>query len=176
MTAEDEAAAKAEPKATNSDPGQGKKLSGAELKAQKKAEKAAARALKKGASDARETSTETPTSTAPAKQNSQKARPNAPPREASDSRHHKAHQGTTSKQPSVTETARPYDSRGDPTVSVFAHLREKPKRLTLAAASKDVHPAIQALGLQYSMYEICGSTARGIAMLLALKQVDLTQD
>jgi translation initiation factor eIF-2B subunit delta len=41
----------------------------------------------------------------------------------------------------------------------------------MIGASKDVHPAILALGLQYSSYAICGSTARMVAMLLAFKAV-----
>jgi translation initiation factor eIF-2B subunit delta len=53
----------------------------------------------------------------------------------------------------------------------FGHLYNHPKQQSINGASKDVHPAILALGLQYSSYAICGSTARMVAMLLAFKAV-----
>jgi translation initiation factor eIF-2B subunit delta len=53
----------------------------------------------------------------------------------------------------------------------FGHLYSQPKQQSMSGASKDVHPAILALGLQYSSYAICGSTARMVAMLLAFKAV-----
>lgn len=53
----------------------------------------------------------------------------------------------------------------------FGHLYSQPKQQSMKGASKDVHPAILALGLQYSSYAICGSTARMVAMLLAFKAV-----
>lgn len=54
-------------------------------------------------------------------------------------------------------------------VELFSHLYTHPRRQTLEGAPKDIHPAILALGLQFSSYEICGSTARCVAMLLAFK-------
>jgi len=59
-------------------------------------------------------------------------------------------------------------------VSFFAHIYGQPRRQTLEGSAKDVHPAIQALGLQLSNYTICGSHARCVAMLLALKSVSLS--
>ncbi|KAH7083647.1 hypothetical protein FB567DRAFT_446909 [Paraphoma chrysanthemicola] len=53
----------------------------------------------------------------------------------------------------------------------FGHLYSQPKQQSMSGASKDVHPAILALGLQYSSYAICGSTARMVAMMLAFKAV-----
>jgi len=53
----------------------------------------------------------------------------------------------------------------------FGHLYSQPKQQSMIGASKDIHPAILALGLQYSSYAICGSTARMVAMLLAFKAV-----
>lgn len=53
----------------------------------------------------------------------------------------------------------------------FGHLYSHPKQQSMSGASKDVHPAILTLGLQYSSYQICGSTARMVAMLLAFKAV-----
>ncbi|EFQ94592.1 hypothetical protein PTT_07674 [Pyrenophora teres f. teres 0-1] len=53
----------------------------------------------------------------------------------------------------------------------FGHLYSQPKQQSLVGASKDVHPAVLALGLQYSSYAICGSTARMVSMLLVFKTV-----
>jgi len=53
----------------------------------------------------------------------------------------------------------------------FHHLYSQPRQHSVAGASKEVHPAVLALGLQYSSYVICGSTARMVAMLLAFKAV-----
>ncbi|MCJ1275056.1 hypothetical protein MMC21_002856 [Puttea exsequens] len=56
-------------------------------------------------------------------------------------------------------------------VALFDHLYGSPRRTTIAGASRDVHPAVLALGLQMRSYEICGSSARCVAMLLAFKRV-----
>jgi translation initiation factor eIF-2B subunit delta len=53
----------------------------------------------------------------------------------------------------------------------FGHLYNNPRQHSVVGASKEIHPAIQALGLQMSSYVICGSTARMVAMLLAFKAV-----
>jgi translation initiation factor eIF-2B subunit delta len=53
----------------------------------------------------------------------------------------------------------------------FGHLYSQPRQQSVVGATKEVHPAILALGLQYSSYTICGSTARMVAMLLAFKAV-----
>ena len=55
-------------------------------------------------------------------------------------------------------------------VELFSHLYTQPRRQTIEGVSKDVHPAVLALGLQMSSYEICGSSARCVAMLLAFKE------
>jgi translation initiation factor eIF-2B subunit delta len=55
-------------------------------------------------------------------------------------------------------------------VELFSHLYAQPRRHNAEGVSKDVHPAVLALGFQYSSYEICGSSARCIAMLLAFKE------
>jgi translation initiation factor eIF-2B subunit delta len=55
-------------------------------------------------------------------------------------------------------------------VPLFGHLAQN-RRIGIAGASKDVHPAVLTLGLQMSRYEICGSTARVLAMMLAFKAV-----
>lgn len=60
----------------------------------------------------------------------------------------------------------------DKTVEFFRHLY-KTRTTTIAGVSKDVHPAILALGLQMGNYTICGSTARLVATLQAFKRVSL---
>lgn len=61
----------------------------------------------------------------------------------------------------------------DKTVEFFRHLY-KPRTTTIAGASKEVHPAVLALGLQMSNYTICGSCARLVATLQAFKRVSKT--
>ena len=56
-------------------------------------------------------------------------------------------------------------------VALFDHLYGSPRRSTVAGASRDVHPAVLALGLQMRNYVICGSSARCVATLLAFKRV-----
>ncbi|CAK3858941.1 translation initiation factor eif-2b delta subunit like [Lecanosticta acicola] len=55
-------------------------------------------------------------------------------------------------------------------VELFSHLYTQPRRHNVEGVSKDVHPAVLALGFQLSSYEICGSSARCVAMLLAFKE------
>ena len=61
----------------------------------------------------------------------------------------------------------------DKTVEFFRHLY-KQRTSTIAGASKEVHPAVLALGLQMSNYTICGSCARLVATLQAFKRVSPT--
>ena len=58
-------------------------------------------------------------------------------------------------------------------VALFGHLYGHARRTTIAGASKDVHPAVLALGLQMSNYVICGSNARCLATLLVFKRVSV---
>lgn len=55
-------------------------------------------------------------------------------------------------------------------VELFSHLYSQPRRHTIEGVSKDIHPAVLALGFQFSSYEICGSSARCVAMLEAFKE------
>lgn len=55
-------------------------------------------------------------------------------------------------------------------VELFSHLYNQPRRHNIDGASKDVHPAVVALGFQISSYEIAGSTARCVGMLNAFKE------
>ena len=59
----------------------------------------------------------------------------------------------------------------DKRVALFEHLYGHPRRHTLAGASKDIHPSVLTLGLQFSSYKILGSNARCAATLLALQEV-----
>ncbi|KAF2851508.1 nagb/rpia/CoA transferase-like protein [Plenodomus tracheiphilus IPT5] len=143
-----------------------KKLSPAELKKLAKAEKQAKRAQAKAAAGV---------------PNQQQG----PPREGQK-------QQKDSKQGSKDDKSRPLPIRRRPSQSnvpavkepekrakkepkqtglFFGHLYSQPKQQSLVGASKDVHPAVLALGLQYSSYAICGSTARMVAMLLVFKTV-----
>jgi hypothetical protein len=56
-------------------------------------------------------------------------------------------------------------------VSLFRHLDGNARRTSISGAASSVHPAVLTLGLQMSSYEICGSTARCVATLLAFKRV-----
>ena len=72
-----------------------------------------------------------------------------------------AHATTVSEEP----------RRENKNVALFDHLYGSPRRTTMAGASKDVHPAVLALGLQMRNYVICGSSARCVATMLAFKRV-----
>lgn len=54
--------------------------------------------------------------------------------------------------------------------SLFGHLEKSGRNLS-TVASKDVHPAVVMLGMQYANYKIIGSTQRCRSMLLAFKKV-----
>lgn len=73
--------------------------------------------------------------------------------------------------PVVKEPERKIKKEPKQTGLFFGHLYSQSKQQSLVGASKDVHPAVLALGLQYSSYTICGSTARMVAMLLVFKTV-----
>ncbi|KAG4300711.1 hypothetical protein PCK1_003140, partial [Pneumocystis canis] len=55
-------------------------------------------------------------------------------------------------------------------VFLFKHL-DGNRKINTQGTSKDIHPVILALGLQYSEFKICGSNARCIFMLNSFKQV-----
>ncbi|KAI1906120.1 hypothetical protein LOZ39_006548 [Ophidiomyces ophidiicola] len=57
------------------------------------------------------------------------------------------------------------------TVAVFGHLPWHSRRAGIAGVGKEIHPAVVALGMQLRDYVICGSSARCVATLLALKRV-----
>jgi translation initiation factor eIF-2B subunit delta len=134
------------------------KLSGAELKKQKQAEKAARRAQ--------------------AVQGKQSA-PSAPPPAQKSEQKQQKRRGSVSgsrdlpvRQPESNAAPKEPPAE-DKTVEFFRHL-SKPHRKTITGTPKDIHPAVQILGMQFSTYEICGSTARLLATLEVFKEVCLS--
>ncbi|KAJ5121448.1 uncharacterized protein N7515_009409 [Penicillium bovifimosum] len=61
--------------------------------------------------------------------------------------------------------------RDDKKVAIFGHLYGQQRRSTVAGVTKEVHPAILALGMQLIDYTVCGSSARCVATLVAFKRV-----
>ena len=74
------------------------------------------------------------------------------------------------RRPSQTSGQRPVPKKENKQVELFSHLYTQPRRHTIEGVSKDVHRTVLALGFQMSSYEICGSSARCVAMLLAFKE------
>lgn len=148
-----------------------KKLSGAELKKLKQQEKAAKRAAQKGTQGPERTSEPEQQPKEQHKQpqkhqqaSSKATQEKAPPVSKSQQ------QAAKPRRASETRSQAPAVQPPTPQVRLFSHLYGQPRRHGIAA-SKDVHPAVLALGLQMSSYEICGSNARCVAMLLAFKSV-----
>ena len=77
-----------------------------------------------------------------------------------------SHSGQGSAQRPAARSAQKMDPNQ---VELFSHLYT-PRRHNIEGASKDVHSAVLALGFQMSSYEICGSSARCVAMLLVFKE------
>lgn len=145
------------------------KLSGAELKAQKKAEKAARRQQEKSVPI-------TSTSGSGGKSLVPNAQTQRGKGEPSGGQHKRTGsiavdvRNPPSKGLQAT-TYQPEEPRKeDKTVELFRHLY-KARASTISGASKEVHPAVLALGQQMSSYTICGSNARLVATLQAFKRV-----
>jgi len=151
-----------------------KKVSGGDLKKQKQAEKAAKRAAAKSTPQTVPSSSQQQAPKQPSKQKAPQSpsTPNASaPRAAPATPSHQANQrnrrASTSKEKAPPTTEKKLKKE----VALFGHLYGAPRRFGLDLTAKDVHPAVLALGLQISAYEICGSNARTVAMLLAFKNV-----
>lgn len=155
------------PAVTNGDAAlEPKKPTAAELKKQKQLEKQAKRAQAKAAAGAQ------PNQPGPSRdsQKSQKDSRQAPKDDKSRPLAVRR-RPSQSHVPVVKEPERKPKKEAKQTGLFFGHLYSQPKQQSLVGASKDVHPAVLALGLQYSSYNICGSTARMVAMLLVFKTV-----
>ena len=153
------------------------KLTGAELKKKAKAEKAARRAQEKQAKpQAILPDLKTPKKVETLEEVGRRGSAGAPPGTPIIKSSHKP-TGSTQKSmplrpaPPPTTTGTVQAKKDNKNVALFGHLYGQPRRTTIAAAGKDVHPAILALGLQMSNYVICGSNARCVATLLAFKRV-----
>jgi translation initiation factor eIF-2B subunit delta len=142
-----------------------KKITPAELKKQKAAEKQARRAQAKSGS--------APSQSGPPAKEVQKQQKDAKQASKEDKTRpiplrRRASQSNTPALPQPKKEAKK-DVRQ--LGLFFGHLYSQPRQHSMVGAFKDVHPAVLALGLQYSSYIVCGSTARMVAMLLAFKAV-----
>ncbi|MCJ1474791.1 hypothetical protein MMC13_003451 [Lambiella insularis] len=155
----------------------GDKISGAEAKKRKKEEKIAKRAEEKQVKpQAVLPDLKAPRKVEPPAEVGRRGSAGSGPGTPVAKAHHKP---TGSIQKSIPlraaqpQTAAPVfqPKKDNKNVALFGHLYSQPRRTTVAAAGKDVHPAILALGLQMSNYVICGSNARCVATLLAFKRV-----
>lgn len=154
--------------AQNANLAEGAKLSAAELKKKKQAEKQARRAQAKSSIPP------------PNQQKGPASKEGKPPK---DQKQQNAKQQQlpirSARRPSQSNIATLKDqkkeAKKDPKPQhsglFFGHLYNQPRQQSIPGATKEVHPAVLALGLQYSSYSICGSTARMTSMLLAFKAV-----
>ncbi|KAL9056017.1 MAG: hypothetical protein Q9162_003196 [Coniocarpon cinnabarinum] len=151
-----------------------KELTGAQRKAAAKLEKAARRAAQKedGPSSAQGTATNADGQTGKPEQRRQSQQSNT-------SKSTPQQLPTRARRPSITQASKPpskpkaqkakqlpflahlYNSRRRPAVSQLLH----------PPAHKDVHPSVQTLALHLESYKLCGSQARTVGLLLALKAV-----
>lgn len=163
-------------------PPEEKKLSGKELKAQKQAEKAARRAEKQTIPPPAAAGSSAP---APGQKGSQKQSSKGAPTSGKAPagmgpnqtatlavRNRRGSTSAPAVKPVVAAPPKPKAKQ----VGLFGHLYGHPRRYGTEGASKDVHPSVLALGLQMSNYEVCGSTARCVAMLLVFKSVGQLMD
>jgi translation initiation factor eIF-2B subunit delta len=151
-------------------PADGKALSGAELKKQAKAEKAARRA------QALQEKQGGPPVLGPGSQPSQGQKSDG---QKGGKTQHKRTGSTVAEMRNMPARwlqrvvpAPQEPKKEDKTVEFFRHLY-KTRTTSIAGASKDIHPAVLALGLQMCNYTICGSCARLVATLQAFKRVSL---
>lgn len=146
------------------------KLSGAELKKKAKEEKAARRAQALAEKQSGGPAQSPVTTTGPGqKPNAQQGQKGAQQQKRRGSTAGEAKiLALRSGQKSAPVVEVPKEE--DKTVEFFRHLY-KTRTTSIAGASKEVHPAVLALGLQMSNYTICGSCARLVATLQAFKKV-----
>lgn len=145
--------------------GAAKKLSGAELKKLKQQEKQAKRAQAKAAGPPG-------TQQSGSQKENQKQKEQKQSQKKDESRPMPIRRRPSQSNAAPQQQAKKESKRDQKQLGLFfGHLYSQPRQHSMVGASKDVHPAVLALGLQYSSYVICGSTARMVAMLLAFKAV-----
>jgi translation initiation factor eIF-2B subunit delta len=151
-----------------------KKLSGAELKKLKQAEKQAKRAAKKvestAVTDPQPSHTRAASSSGPQVKIPKQPAPAAAQRPGKTTQAAPSSSGSKPGGKSSKEVKETTVSGWPRDVAMFRHLSIQ-RRTAIEGATKDVHPAVLAFGLQLSSYEICGSTARCLAMLQAFNAV-----
>jgi translation initiation factor eIF-2B subunit delta len=152
------------------------KLSGAELKKLKAAEKAARR--KEKISERLEPVHGGPMQIQTQTQTLQpKRRPSVGKKDNAPLVQHKRTGSSSAKAPPPKGTAAGLalepekKPKEDKRVGFFSHLYPKDRRTSIAGASKEIHPAVLALGLQLRDHVICGGNARCVATLLVFKKV-----
>jgi translation initiation factor eIF-2B subunit delta len=162
-----------------SSPGE-QKLSGAELKKQKAAEKAARRKEKVAErvepAQVMQTQAQTQTHNQPQTPQLQR-RQSIGKKENAPVTQHKRTGSSSGKAlplrgPAAVVAPEPDKKlKDEKRVAFFSHLYPKEKRTGVAGASKEIHPAVLALGLQLRDHIICGGNARCVATLLVFKKV-----
>ncbi|KAK6348889.1 hypothetical protein TWF730_009654 [Orbilia blumenaviensis] len=156
--------------------GEAKKPTAKELKEAKKAEKQARRAAEKasrgevpdagaggGSSSGAGPSKPAQSSTAPAN-----ASGGSRPAQQQQQQSQRARQQTA---PSIDGDAKTVAELIEKRIPFFDHLRENKPSFDLASIHRDVHPSVLRLSMKFRNFEIIGSTARCLYMLLAFKEV-----
>ncbi|EER25068.1 Initiation factor 2 subunit family protein [Coccidioides posadasii C735 delta SOWgp] len=154
------------------------KLSNAELKKRAKAEKAARRAKEKQ---------EREQQAGPAAQSQAGQQPGGPKKGDNKQSQKKGEGQKAQKQgagpavvaqrrgsvhvPAAEAKKKKKKAENENIVAVFGHLPWHSRRAGIAGVGKEIHPAVVALGMQLRDYVICGSSARCVATLLALRRV-----
>ncbi|KAF3137725.1 hypothetical protein TWF569_009166 [Orbilia oligospora] len=145
-----------------------KKLTGKELKEAKKAEKQARRAADKLQRGDVPDAPAVSASGTPTKQNQASSSSGTP-------KSTQQQQGQKGKQqqiaPSIDGDAKTVAEPENKRIPFFEHLRENKPPIDLATINRDVHPSIVRLSMKLRNFEIIGSTARCLYMLLAFKEV-----
>ncbi|OCK80720.1 nagb/rpia/CoA transferase-like protein [Lepidopterella palustris CBS 459.81] len=152
--------------------GENQKLSGAELKKRAKAEKAARRAQQQAAGG-KDIKSPKESKQAPKDRDSKPASKESKqgPKDSEKSKPMPVRRRQSLSIASTKEPKGEVKQYAKQAFGLFGHLSGVPRNHSLVGVSKEVHPAVLALGLQYSSYVICGSTARCVSMLLAFKSV-----
>ncbi|KAK6526803.1 hypothetical protein TWF281_010003 [Arthrobotrys megalospora] len=150
-----------------------KKLTGKELKEAKKAEKQARRAADKAQRGDVPDAATASSGGAPTKQAQSSTSPGN--QSGSSKPTQQQQQGQKGKQqqaaPSTDGDVRIFGELEYKHIPFFDHLKENKPPFDLAKVNRDVHPSVLRLAMKLRNFEIMGSTARVLYMLLAFKDV-----